>query len=276
MTGTPPHEEDQVLHPASPRARGVACLVLAAGLGTRMRPFTNVTPKPLLTVNNEELLARAINLGTAAADRVAVNAFHLAEQIIQFVEPLSIHVSLEPRLLGTAGAIGQLKRWLDDDDLLILNGDTWLGGLPEAFVAEWDRLSPRLLVKDVTHASDFGTMRFVGASLLPNSLALQLKAEPSGLYEEVWRTRHDSLDLHVTETMAFDCGTPMEFLHANLAVSGLPAVIHPSAHPGGVVVDSVFLKDSSSPPGSVCIGEIRDGAGNTYIANDTISRDSAE
>ncbi|WP_158600653.1 nucleotidyltransferase family protein [Tessaracoccus antarcticus] len=251
-----------------PPQRGLACLVLAAGLGTRMRPFTDVTPKPLLTVNNEELLARSISQAAAVAARTAVNAFHLAEQIVEFVERSSIHVSREPQLMGTAGAVAQVAHWLEDDDLLILNADTWLAALDEDFVAGWDRTGPRLLVKDVGRASDFGTLRFVGASLLPNELARGLQVKPSGLYEEVWRPRIGSLDLFVTQAMAFDCGTPLEFLQANLAVSGLSAVVHPTSHPGGTVVDSVFLRGATSPPGSVCVGEIRDGFGNLYAAPD--------
>ncbi len=233
-----------------------------------MRPFTDVTPKPLLTVNNEELLARAISQAAAVAGRTAVNAFHLAEQIAEFVEPSSLHVSREPQLMGTAGAVAQVAHWLGGDDLLILNADTWLAELPGDFVAGWDRMGPRLLVKDVGRASDFGTLRFVGASLLPNALVRGLRAEPSGLYEEVWRPRIDSLDLCVTRAMAFDCGTPLEFLKANLAVSGLSAVVHPTAHPGGMVVDSVFLRGATSPLGRVCVGEIRDGFGNLYVAPD--------
>ncbi|MDO5735163.1 MAG: NTP transferase domain-containing protein [Propionibacteriaceae bacterium] len=251
---------------AAPRA--LACLVLAAGLGTRMHPFTDFTPKPLLTINNEELLARALTQASAVAARTSVNAFHLADQIEEFVQPMHVHVSRESHLMGTAGAIALVGPWLGDDDLLILNGDTWLEELPGDLIEGWDRLGPRLLVKDVGRPSDFGTLRFVGASLLPNSLARGLRAEPSGLYEEVWAPRRATLDLCVTRGMAFDCGTPMEFLHANLAVSGSSAVIHPTAHPGGAVVDSVFLRGASSPPGSVCVGEIRDGFGNRFEAED--------
>lgn len=252
--------------PAASSSLSLACLVLAAGLGTRMRPFTDVMPKPLLTVNNEELLARAIRQGAAVAGRTAVNAHHLADQIGAFVGDRSIHVSHETRLMGTAGAVAQVGPWLGDDDLLILNGDTWLEELPEEFVAGWDRVGPRLLVTDVGRPSDFGSLRFIGASLLPNSLARGLPTEPSGLYEEVWRPRRDSLDLCVTGAMAFDCGTPMEFLQANLAVSLSSAVIHPTARPGGIVRDSVFLRGATSPSGSVCVGEIRDGFGHVYVA----------
>lgn len=269
MSRTPaPSTAGHVPAPTTPRRPRLACLVLAAGLGTRMRPFTNSTPKPLLTVNNEELLARSLRQGGAVAARTAVNAFHLAEQIVSFVEPWAVHVSREPQLMGTAGAVAQVRDWLGGDDLLILNSDTWFEELPEAFVAGWDGTEPRLLVQDVGRRSDFGSLRFVGASLLPNAMAMGLRAEPSGLYEEVWRPRRDALDLCVARGMAFDCGTPMEFLRANLAVSRSSAVVHPTARPGGTVVGSVFLKGATSPPGSACVWEIRDGYGNVYVADE--------
>lgn len=229
-----------------------------------MRPFTEVTPKPLLTINNEELLARAINMGGRVAGRTAVNTHHLSDQIAAAVEP-SIHVSYESQLLGTAGAVARVLPWLGDDDLLILNGDTWLEELPPSFVCDWDRTGPRLLVRDVGRPSDFGTLRFIGASLLPNAVARALPTEPSGLYEEVWLPRGKALDLCVTQAMAFDCGTPTEFLQANLAVSGASSVIHPTARPGGIVRNSVFLRNATSPPGSVCVSEIRDGFGHSVV-----------
>ena len=239
--------------------------MLAAGFGTRMRPFTDNVPKPLLTVDNEEILARALHHGGRLASRSIVNAHYLAPQIEEFVAPLDVEVSREPGVLGTAGAVGRIRDWLGDDDLLILNGDTWIGEIGHSFVQDWDRERPRLLVQDTGREADFGTSRFIGASLLPNGAARRLEERESGLYEEVWRSA-PSLDLVATNTPAFDCGTPEEFLAANLSVSGKPAVIHPTARPGGPVIRSVLLREASTEPGSTCIGEIRDGHGHRYVS----------
>ncbi|SDL35281.1 nucleotidyltransferase family protein [Tessaracoccus oleiagri] len=246
---------------------GLACLVLAAGLGTRMRPFTDHVPKPLLTVDNEPLLARSLRLARRFTYAVAVNSHHLADQVERFVEPWGVRVSHEERLLGTAGAVGNLAAWLDGRDVLILNSDTWLEYIPDDFVAGWDRRSARLLVREVGRPSDFGTRRFVGASLLPGGVAASLPAEPAGLYETVWAPAGERLQLVETDARAFDCGTPDEFIRANLEVSGAKAVVHPTARPGGPVVGSVFLEGATSPPGVASVGEIRDRFGNVYVAD---------
>lgn len=244
----------------------LSALVLAAGLGTRMRPFTDTIPKPLLTVDNEELLDHALGNAARFTSKVAVNAHYLAGLVEAFLAGRGVHVSFEPELLGTAGAVGAIRDWLAGDDLLILNSDTWLEAVPDDFVDSWDRQRPRLLVKDVGRPSDFGTLRFIGASLLPGTIAGSLAATPSGLYERVWLPGRDSLDLVVTDVAAFDCGTPEEFLRANLAVSGGSPVIHPTAHPGGPVRRSVFLRDATSPAGHVSVGEIRDGTGHVHVS----------
>lgn len=265
MTISPDDRPDH--QPRRPDDR-LACLVLAAGLGTRMRPFTDHVPKPLLTVDNEPLLERSLRLAHRFTDAVAVNTHHLADQVARFVERWGVHVSHEERLLGTAGAVGNLAAWLQGRDVLILNADTWLEDVPEAFVAGWDRRAPRLLVTDVGRPSDFGTRRFVGASLLPGAVAAALPAEPEGLYETVWVPAGDRLQLFETDAHAYDCGTPEEFIRANLEVSRAPSVVHPTARPGGPVVGSVFLEGATSPPGTTSVGEIRDRFGNVHAVVD--------
>ena len=57
-------------------------VVLAAGLGTRLRPLTLMTPKPLLPVWGEPMVERVVNmLGDWGVEEVTVNAHHLAEQV---------------------------------------------------------------------------------------------------------------------------------------------------------------------------------------------------
>jgi len=73
-------------------------------------------------------------LGPLTPDFVAVNAYHLADQVVAWVGDRA-HVSLEaPIALGTAGAIGQLRAWLDGRDALIRNTDVGRGGAVPASV----------------------------------------------------------------------------------------------------------------------------------------------
>lgn len=198
---------------------GLAALVLAAGRGERLRPLTDVTPKPLLEVGGRTLLdhalARVATVVPLDPARVAVNAHWLADQVVAHVSDRA-YVSVEqPEALGTAGAVGQLRPWLAGRDLLVANADTFYGPEPDltAFAAGWDRERPRLLVVRDTERADFdGSWRFAGISLLPGSLARALEPVPSGLYEVVWS--QVTLDLVPTDSAFIDCGTPNELAQA--------------------------------------------------------------
>ena len=107
-------------------------VILAAGLGTRLRPVTTTTPKALVPFFGRPLLDHsAMHLVRAGARRVAVNAHHHAEQVLRHVEevlgPTYPHVawevSLEPDLLGTGGALARLRGWLGTEPFYVVNAD---------------------------------------------------------------------------------------------------------------------------------------------------------
>ena len=104
-------------------------MILAAGEGRRMRPLTDRTPKPLLTVAGRPLLEHHIlNLKSAGFDELIINASHLGEQITAFCGDgshwgVSIRVSHEDEPLETAGGIVKALHWLSSDPFLVVNGD---------------------------------------------------------------------------------------------------------------------------------------------------------
>jgi hypothetical protein len=164
---------------------------------------------------------------------VAVNVHHHADLVVAHLAGRA-HVSVEqPVPLGTAGALGRLRPWLAGRDVLLTNSDAYLpGGLAE-LVRGWDRERCRLLVRPLPEgvAGDFDVagppVRYVGACLLPWRLVASLPAEPSGLYEVLWRGEAAAgrLDLAPTTATAVDCGTPADYLAANLHASqGRPVV----------------------------------------------------
>jgi hypothetical protein len=190
----------------------LAALVLAAGRGERLRPLTDTTPKPLLEVGGRPLLELALERVASVVplepSRVAVNAHWLAQQISSAVGDRATLSLEQPVALGTAGAVGLLRGWLDGRDLLITNGDAWYSPVPDmaSFVEGWDRSRPRLLVVADPSRPDFdGGLRFAGVSLLPWALAAQLAPVPSGLYEEVWSKV--PVDLVPADVTFIDCGT---------------------------------------------------------------------
>jgi len=201
----------------------LAALVLAAGRGERLRPLTDEVPKPLLRIGDVTLLdaalARVEAVVPISPETVAVNAHWLAEQIVAYVDG-RVHVSVEqPEALGTAGAVGAIRSWLGERDLLIANGDVWWDGSPDlrAFVDGWDRQRPRLLVVADDERPDFAARwRFAGVSLLPAAAAARLEPEPTGLYELVWSRM--PIDLVPADITFIDCGTPADLERARQLV----------------------------------------------------------
>jgi N-acetyl-alpha-D-muramate 1-phosphate uridylyltransferase len=107
-------------------------MILAAGLGERMRPLTDHTPKPLLEVAGIPLIEYHLRqLGAADIEEVVINVSHLAQQIIDFCTDgarwgLNIHYSREPAPLETAGGIQQALPLLGESPFLVVNGDVWI------------------------------------------------------------------------------------------------------------------------------------------------------
>lgn len=106
-------------------------MIFAAGLGTRLRPLTDHTPKALVPVAGTPMLERVIlRLKEAGFDDITVNIHHLGEQIIDFLRArdnfgITIHLSDErDMLLDTGGGIRKARPFLDGDEpFLVHNAD---------------------------------------------------------------------------------------------------------------------------------------------------------
>lgn len=244
----------------------LAGVVLAAGAGTRLRPLTEVTPKALCPVAGVPLVDLALDRVQAHVADLAVNAHHHLDAMRSHLDG-RVHLSEEvEQALGTAGAIGRLRRWLDGRDVLIANADAWSTDTLDRLVDGWDRRTIRLLVTYDPSRADFdGLWRFAGASLLPGSDAAQLDPVPSGLYEVCWRDAIGAGRVEfVPTTAAFvDCGTPRDYLAANLLASGGRAVIAADADVRGEVVASVVLPGARVAAGERLVHAIRMPDGRT-------------
>jgi MurNAc alpha-1-phosphate uridylyltransferase len=112
-----------------------AAMVMAAGLGTRMRPYNGQIPKPLVTVGGKALIDHVLDrLAQAGVARAVVNVHHLADQIERHLAgrkaPQIVISDERAQLLGTAGGPVNAMPQLGGDPFFLVNSDTvWIDGV---------------------------------------------------------------------------------------------------------------------------------------------------
>ncbi|HUP87139.1 MAG TPA: sugar phosphate nucleotidyltransferase [Acidimicrobiales bacterium] len=242
-----------------------AAVVLAAGLGNRLRPLTEVLPKPLCPVNLVPLVDLAIaHVRTVAID-VAVNVHHHRTRMEEHLSGAAVHVSIEEaEPLGTAGAIGNLRGWIDGRSTVIHNSDAWHGAeIDRLLRANWDGERIRLLTVSARPGlADFDDgSTFAGVSLMPWRDVERLEPVPSGLWEVSWReaTCDGRVERVHYDGPWFDTGTPSSYLAANLAANDGRSVVAPDAAVEGdaEVVRSVVWAGATVGAGERLIEQIR-------------------
>lgn len=135
--------------------RPKSAMVLAAGLGTRMRPLTDTTPKPLVKVAGKTLLDHGLDaLAAAGIERAVVNVHHLAPQIVEHVRTRAVpRITISDEtggLLDSAGGIVAALPLIGSAPFVVLNADTfWIDGeesdLERLFLA-WDGVEMDILM----------------------------------------------------------------------------------------------------------------------------------
>lgn len=106
-------------------ARFPDVMLLAAGLGTRMRPITETLPKPLVPVAGVPLIERVIASARAeGAKRFAANAHYRADQVLAHFGGL-LKVNREETLLGTGGGVKAALPMLHPDPFFVMNTDAF-------------------------------------------------------------------------------------------------------------------------------------------------------
>ena len=105
-------------------------MILAAGLGKRLKPLTNDIPKPLLKVGNQSLIERNIrSLLNYGFDEIVINVSYLSHMITEHVLEIfpnnKIIFSEESKPLGTGGGIQNALKLLGDEPFMLINADIY-------------------------------------------------------------------------------------------------------------------------------------------------------
>lgn len=125
-------------------------MVLAAGLGLRMRPLTLERPKPLITVGAKPMLDHALDrLQDAGVETAVVNAHYRGEMIAQHLKGRKkpkIVISHEDELLETGGGVKKALPHLGSEPFLVVNADIlWLDGPMKALKRVADHWDPETM-----------------------------------------------------------------------------------------------------------------------------------
>jgi MurNAc alpha-1-phosphate uridylyltransferase len=141
-------------------------MIMAAGLGTRMRPLTDTRPKPLVTVQGKALIDHAIDrLVAAGVTLIVVNIHYKAQMLRDHLarrRDVAIRISEESdSLLGTGGGVVKALPLFGDEAFFIHNSDTlWVerdGSALDAMMARWNPqdMDALLLLAPLTHAMGY-------------------------------------------------------------------------------------------------------------------------
>jgi len=126
-------------------------IVLAAGLGTRMRPYNGHIPKPLVEIGGKSLIDYSLDrLADAGVESVVVNVHHLADILERHLAPRQRpHIMISDErgeLLGTGGGVAKALPKLGDAPFFLVNSDTvWLDGVKPNFKRMADAFDPQTM-----------------------------------------------------------------------------------------------------------------------------------
>ncbi|MFZ1952815.1 MAG: nucleotidyltransferase family protein [Pseudolabrys sp.] len=155
---------------AAPQTRIVPrrAMILAAGLGTRMRPLTDTLPKPLVKVAGRPLIDHVLDrLAETGVECVVVNVHHLADQmqrhLAQRKQPQIVISDERGLLLGTGGGVKKALPELGDAPFFHINSDTiWIDGVKPNLARLADAFDPAAMDALLLLAPTNGSIGYSG------------------------------------------------------------------------------------------------------------------
>ena len=219
--------------------------ILAAGLGTRLRPLTLETPKPMLPLWDKPMLARTLGMLAAWDVRdVLINLHHAPGPIVHYLasQPfpqLRISAIFEPVILGTGGALRN-ARWFIDQPVWLLNADVVADLNPAPLLRIWQKDRP-LAACWLTEGAGPKTVRcengairnfndklhghatFCGLHLLDERILRFIAKEGFdtiiAAYRRAQKKHHRIAGVFVPGSFWADIGTPAQYVQAHRDVA---------------------------------------------------------
>ncbi|MBW1722781.1 MAG: NDP-sugar synthase [Deltaproteobacteria bacterium] len=258
-------------------------MILAAGMGTRLRPLTDEKPKALVPVVGKPAILWNIEyLKRYGVTNIILNAHHHYEQILEFFDKNSalgveIRVRVEPEILGTGGGIKNTEDFWDDESFIVLNGDI-LTNIPldQAYAHHVDsgapatmilhdhppfnkiRIDSRGPVKDIPRTYGTSGLAFTGIHILRPGLLNHLPGEVFSdiidCYRGLIQAGETIQSFVARDHYWYDIGTPDDYLRANRDLSGKSihtgprAQVHPTARLEGwaVIGADCFIEEHAT------------------------------
>jgi mannose-1-phosphate guanylyltransferase len=261
-------------------------MIMAAGIGTRLRPVTDLLPKPMAPIVNRPALYHILRLLDRHGFReVVINLHHLPEVIRGYLGDggllgMDIRYSLEHELMGTAGGVKKNADFLGEDTFLVISGDALTDIDLTGLVAQHRRNGSiaTMAVKEVADPSQYGVVvadddgRVVGfqekptleeaRSRLCNCGIYVFEPEilshiPEGQFDDFGKRLFPDLlkqgvpfSAHTVKGYWSDVGNLREYIRGNAdALAGRVAV----SIPGVEVRPGVWVEDGRPLPESLCI-----------------------
>src|SRR6266404_4813006 len=224
-------------------------IVLAGGLGTRLRSVVSNVPKPMAPLGGRPFLDLLLgSLKAKGITRVILSVGYMSDAITSYFQknPLSMELvfDVESSPLGTGGAIAAALRHAQSDCVLVLNGDTYLDLDLDAVRSMWpgDR-TPIVVARAVSDTERFGRLdvangritKFIGSGiksagivnagcyLIPTDVFLGENMPEKFSFEQDFLCRRppSSLRVFVTLGQFIDIGVPDDYERAQTELAGL-------------------------------------------------------
>ncbi len=213
--------------------------VWAAGLGTRLRPYTFETPKPLLEIEGRPILEYVLRfLAHAGIEHVTVNTWHLAEQFAPVPETaagfgLDVALSRQPDRFEHGGDLAYAENFLaslgDDERFLGLNGDTLFHLSPAVLHAAAERVTAEAPVLLFTRPTEANPLRVHDGRLVGIGDVAYDEAEPASRADDFGiKVFHASVRRHLAEPGTTDSFHGHAGLAGRLAAAGKQILVEPT------------------------------------------------